>query len=276
MQAALYLDTEFNGHGGELVSLALASPASGGKHFYEVLPPPETWHPWVAENVAPHLDKEPVSQIMFGVKLREYLQRREPCTISADWPADFQHLMGCMCGAAFGDSSMAECTMVLMRGTDPRPVVPHNALSDAIRDKPPDERKSVKQDLAASLIDDLEAWLHAQLTQISDKSALAGAIRYGLTRLKRLRPYLDDGRLSIDNNAAERGMRSIAIGRKNYLFMGSDKGGRSAAIAYTLIETAKLNGLDPQAWLTDVLTRIADHKINRIDELLPWRYVETR
>ena len=70
-------------------------------------------------------------------------------------------------------------------------------------------------------------------------------------------------------------MRSIALGRKNYLFMGSDNGGRSAAIAYTLIETAKLNGVDPQAWLTDVLSRIADHKINRIDELLPWRYVQT-
>ncbi len=83
-----------------------------------------------------------------------------------------------------------------------------------------------------------------------------------------------DGRLSIDNNAAERGMRSIAVGRKNYLFMGSDNGGKSAAIAYTLIETAKLNGVDPQAWLTDTLARIADHKINRIDELLPWRYAQ--
>ena len=75
-----------------------------------------------------------------------------------------------------------------------------------------------------------------------------------------------------DNNTAERSMRAIALGRKNYLFMGSEGGGRSAAIAYTLIETAKLNGVDPQAWLTDVLGRIADHKINRIDELLPWRY----
>ncbi len=78
--------------------------------------------------------------------------------------------------------------------------------------------------------------------------------------------------MSIDNNAAERGMRRIAVGRKNYLFMGSDKGGKSAAIAYTLIETGKLNGVNPQAWLTDVLARIADYKINRIDELLPWQY----
>jgi len=145
-------------------------------------------------------------------------------------------------------------------------------IEASIRGDPPDRRRSVRQENAAPLIDDLEAWLHSQLTLISDKSALAGAIRYGLTRLKRLRSYLDDGRLSIDNNAAERGMRSIALGRKNYLFMGSDNGGRSAAIAYTLIETAKLNGVDPQAWLTDVLSRIADHKINRIDELLPWRY----
>ena len=104
---------------------------------------------------------------------------------------------------------------------------------------------------------------------------MASAIRYGVTRLKRLRPYLDDGRLSIDNNAAERGMRAIAVGRKNYLFMGSNGGGKSAAVAYTLIETAKLDGVDPQAWLTDVLSCIADHKINRIDELLPWRQAQS-
>ncbi len=139
-------------------------------------------------------------------------------------------------------------------------------IEASIRGKPPDQRKFARQEPAAPLIDDLETWLHAQLTQISGKSALAGAIRYGLTRLKRLRPYLGDGRLSIDNNAAERGMRSIAIGRKNYLFMGSDRGEKSAAIAYALIETAKLNGVDPQAWLSDVFTRI--------DDLLPWRYAQ--
>ena len=99
-------------------------------------------------------------------------------------------------------------------------------------------------------------------------------IRYAITRIKRLRPYLDHGVLEIDNNTAERGMRAIAIGRKNWLFAGSERGGRSAAIAYTLIETAKLNGVDPQAWLTDVLSRIADHKITRLDELMPWRYAQ--
>jgi len=87
-----------------------------------------------------------------------------------------------------------------------------------------------------------------------------------------LRPYLDDGRLAIDNNAAEWGMRGIAVGRKNWLFAGSEVGGRAAAAAYTLIETAKLSHIDPQAWLTDVLGRISEHKINCIDELLPWHY----
>ena len=82
------------------------------------------------------------------------------------------------------------------------------------------------------------------------------------------------GFLKLDNNTAERSIRPIALGRKNYLFMGSESGGKSAAIAYTLIETAKLNGIDPQAWLTNVLSRIADHKITRIDELMPWRYAE--
>ena len=109
-----------------------------------------------------------------------------------------------------------------------------------------------------------------QLTTISGKSPLAAAIRYALTRMERLRPYLDHGILELDNNTAERAMRPVALGRKNYLFVGSQTGGKSAAIAYTLIETAKLNGVDPQAWLADTLARIPDHKINRIDELLPW------
>lgn len=91
----------------------------------------------------------------------------------------------------------------------------------------------------------------------------------------KLRPYLDHGVLEIDNNSAERAMKPVALGRKNYLFAGSEGGGKSAAIAYTLIETARLNGVDPQAWLTHVLARIADHKIARLDELLPWRYAAT-
>ncbi|WP_338119159.1 IS66 family transposase [Paracoccus yeei] len=98
---------------------------------------------------------------------------------------------------------------------------------------------------------------------------LAGAIRYALARMERLRPYLDHGILELDNNAAERGMRAIALGRKNYLFVGSEAGGKAAAIAYTLIETEKLNALDPHAWLADTLARIPDYKINKVVDLLP-------
>src|SRR5512135_2384657 len=103
-----------------------------------------------------------------------------------------------------------------------------------------------------------------------EKSDLATAIRYARTLWTALRRYLDDGRLEIDNNAAERQIRPLALGRKNYLCAGSDTGGDRAAALYTLIQTAKLNGLDPEAYLRDVLTRIAGHPINRIGDLLPW------
>lgn len=146
------------------------------------------------------------------------------------------------------------------------------AIEKDIRGKPPDLRKDIRQEKSRPLFDDLEHWLGGQLRTISGKTPLAGAIRYALTRMKKLRVYLEDGRLELDNNAAERAMRPVTLGRKNYLFMGSDQGGRAAAICYTLIETAKLNGVDPQAWLTDVLARISEHKINKIDELLPWHY----
>ena len=139
----------------------------------------------------------------------------------------------------------------------------------------PNQRVEIRRAKAEPIFEDLEAWLHAQLPKLSGKSELAKAIRYALTRMKKLRPYLAHGFLEADNNSAERSMKPIAIGRKNFLFVGSEGGGKSAAIAYTLIETAKLNGVDPQAWLTDTLARIADHKITRIDELLPWRYAQT-
>ena len=143
-----------------------------------------------------------------------------------------------------------------------------------VRGQSPDVRVAARQSRSKPIFDDLEVWLHAQLPRISGKSPLAGAIRYALARMKKMRPWLDHGFLELDNNTAERSMRPIALGRKNYLFMGSEGGGKSAAIAYTLIETAKLNDVDPQAWLTDVLSRIAEHKITRLDELLPWRYAE--
>ena len=150
------------------------------------------------------------------------------------------------------------------------------AVEKQARGQPPEERVHLRQTHARSILDALEAWFGAQLPRISGKSELAKAIRYALTRLKKLRPYLDHGHLEVDNNCAERAIKSVALGRKNYLFVGSEGGGKAAAIAYTLIETAKLNGIDPQAWLTDVLGRIAEHKINKIDELLPWAWAEVR
>ena len=145
-------------------------------------------------------------------------------------------------------------------------------LEKAARGKPPEERAALRQRDTKPVFDELETWLDAQLNRISGKSELAKAIRYALGRMKKMRGYLNNGHLELDNNSAERSIRPVAVGRKNYLFVGSEGGGKAAAIAYTLIETAKLNGVDPQAWLTWVLAQIADHKITRLNELLPWSY----
>lgn len=146
------------------------------------------------------------------------------------------------------------------------------AVEQQARGQSPGERSTLRQIQAKPLFDDLETWLETQLSKISGKSPLAGAIRYALNRLPKARPYLDNGILELDNNPVERAIKPVALGRKNWLFAGSEGGGKAMAIAYTLIETAKLNAVDPQAWLTWVLHHIADHKINCIDELLPWNW----
>ena len=140
------------------------------------------------------------------------------------------------------------------------------------RGKPPDERQRCREEKSLPLLGDLKAWLETILPKLSGKSDLAKAMRYTVSRWEALTRYIHDGRIEIDNNTAERSIRGIALGRKNYLFAGSDTGGERAAAIYSLIETAKLNGLDPEAYLRDVLTRIADHKINRVAELLPWNW----
>ncbi|MCP2935729.1 IS66 family transposase, partial [Salmonella enterica subsp. enterica serovar Typhimurium] len=144
------------------------------------------------------------------------------------------------------------------------------AVEAAVRGAPPPVRCEARQMRARPLLDALHDWLTTQRRRVSGKSGIGEAIQYALNHWRALVRYAGDGRIEIDNNAAERALRGVALGRKNYLFAGSDAGGERAAAIYSLIGSARMNGLDPQAYLREVLARIADHPINRIEELLPW------
>jgi transposase len=146
------------------------------------------------------------------------------------------------------------------------------AIEREINGLTPQQRVAVRNERSRPLVVALETWLRQQRAKLSGQSETAKAIAYSLTRWAALTRFLDDGRLCMSNNAAEREIRAVAIGRKNWTFAGSDEGGRRAAALYTLIQTAKLNDVDPQAWLADILARLQDHPAKRIDELLPWNW----
>ena len=148
-------------------------------------------------------------------------------------------------------------------------------IERAIRGASPDQRRATRQAGSAPKLAALARWFDDKLDRIPGRGDLAKAIRYARSRWSALTEYVGDGRLEISNNAAENAIRPIAVGRKNWLFAGSDKGGERAAIFYTLIRTAKLNGLEPEAYLCEILDRIGTHPITRLDELLPWE-VATR
>jgi transposase len=146
------------------------------------------------------------------------------------------------------------------------------AIEREINGQSAEIRRTARQARSLPLLADLKAYLETSLDRISRKSELAKAIRYSLNRWEALSRYADDGRLEMTNNAAERAIRPLTLGRRNWTFLGSDAGGNRAAILFTLIQSCKLNGVNPQAYLADLVGRISDHPVSRLDELLPWNW----
>jgi hypothetical protein len=144
------------------------------------------------------------------------------------------------------------------------------AIEEGIKGRSPEDRLAIRTARSVPLLAQLKARFDETLNTISRKSSLAEALRYSLSRWDALTRYTTDGRLDICNNAAERAIRPLALGRKNWMFAGADSGGERAAVMYTIIETAKLNGLDPEAYLRTVIARIGNHPAKRLAELLPW------
>ncbi|NUB05173.1 IS66 family transposase [Azospirillum sp. Vi22] len=193
------------------------------------------------------------------------------------------HAALCWAHARRGFFKLADIAANTKRGKDAPPISPLALeavtridaifeLERALNSKPTAERLAVRQERGAALVAALEAWMRTERARLSRHAPVAKAMDYMLTRWDGFTRFLGDGRLCLTNNAAERGLRGIALGRKAWLFCGSDRGGQRAAIMYGLITTAKLNDVDPQAWLADVLARIADLPQNRLHELLPWNW----
>ncbi|MCS3695192.1 transposase [Bradyrhizobium elkanii] len=149
-------------------------------------------------------------------------------------------------------------------------------IERTINAKTPEQRLAARRDQSRPIVADLEIWMRQQRTLLSSGNDTAKAINYLLNRWAAFTRFLDDGRICLSNNAAERALRGVAVGRRNWTFAGSDAGGNRAAAVYTLIETCKMNDVDPQAWLADVLARLPDHPANRVADLLPWNWKATQ
>ena len=149
-------------------------------------------------------------------------------------------------------------------------------IERTINGKTPEQRLAVRREKSAPIVADLEIWMRQQRTLLSSGNDTAKAINYLLNRWAAFTRFLDDGRVCLSNNAAERALRGVAVGRRNWTFAGSDAGGHRAAAVYTLIETCKMNDVDPQAWLADVLARLPDHPANKVADLLPWNWRSAR
>ena len=145
-------------------------------------------------------------------------------------------------------------------------------IERAINGRPAEERLTIRKEKSAPLVADLETWMREERARLSRHAPVAKAFDYMLKRWDGFARFLKDGRICLTNNSAERALRTLALGRKSWLFAGSDRGGDRAAIMYTLIGTAKLNDIDPQAWLADVLKRIAEHPARKLEQLLPWNW----
>jgi hypothetical protein len=155
-------------------------------------------------------------------------------------------------------------------------VLPRPGYAREINGRSIDERLAVRRARVMPLVSEVETWMQNERAKLSRHSEVAKAMDYMLKRWATFTCFLGDARICLTNNAAERALRGIALGRKSWLFAGSDRGGERAAVMYTLIQTARLNNVDPQAWLTDVLARINDHNIQKLDQLLPWNWKDDR
>lgn len=196
--------------------------------------------------------------------------------VKSDKPRRITHV-ACMAHARRELFKVHQATKSLITEEGLRRIGELYAIEAAINGQPPEQRHAARQAQSRPLLEALHAWMLAQRRRLSGKSTLGKALQYALNRWDALARYIEDGRLSIDNNLSERLLRGIAVTRKNFLFVGSDAGGQRAAIIYTIAETAKLNGLDPEAYIAAILDRLAHgHPISRIHELLPWNFKPQR